>query len=320
MVKKRTYSFFPQHFRFRRNVRLSTFDRRVQALDSRPMNEDYELLDSGDGRKLERFGEVTLVRPAGQVVWRQTLPDAVWRSVSAGFDRKKGNSWHNRQNLPDEWTICVAGIRFKLSSTDFGHLGIFPEQRVMWEWIRETVQKRKEQTGEVNVLNLFAYSGGSTLAAAQGGAAVCHLDASKGMVEWARENAVLNALEEAPIRWIVDDAIAFLRREIKRGKHYDGIILDPPSFGRGKKGEVFKIQTHLPILLDLCRDLLSDRPEFLLLSCHTPEYSPVILQNLLMQWLQKLDGSADCGEMLLTGKDGVIPLPSGAFARWTATG
>ncbi|MGE4489041.1 MAG: class I SAM-dependent methyltransferase [Kiritimatiellales bacterium] len=282
------------------------------------MNDDYELIDSGDGRKLERFGDVTLVRPAGQVAWHQTLPETDWQNVSAGFDRKGGNHWHNRHNLPDEWTVQVAGITFKLSSTDFGHLGIFPEQRVMWNWIRETVRKRKAQSESVSVLNLFAYSGGSTLAAAQGGAEVCHLDASKGMVDWARENAALNRLQDAPIRWIVDDAIGFLRRELKRERRYDGIILDPPSFGRGKKGEVFKIQEHLPVLLDLCRDLLSDDPSFLLLSCHTPEYSPMILQNLLTQWLREQNGTVDSGEMLLTGAPGVMPLPSGAFARWTA--
>lgn len=282
------------------------------------MNDDYELIDSGDGRKLERFGDVKLVRPAGQVAWKQTLDEEIWRDISAGFDRKEGNRWHNRHNLPDQWNINVAGITFKLSSTDFGHLGIFPEQRPMWKWIRETVQKRKAQTGSASVLNLFAYSGGSTLAAAQGGAEVCHLDASKGMVEWARENAALNGLGNAPIRWIVDDAIGFLRREVKRGRRYDGIILDPPSFGRGKKGEVFKIQEALPELLTLCRDLLSDNPAFMLLSCHTPEYSPMILQNLLAQWLKDLGGTTDCGEMLLTGKPGVIPLPSGSFARWIA--
>jgi len=283
------------------------------------MNNDYELIDSGGGRKMERFGEVTLVRPAGQAAWHQALPETAWQDVSAGFDRADGNRWHNRHNLPDAWTVCIEGITFKLSSTDFGHLGVFPEQHVMWKWIRETVRERKEKTGEaISVLNLFAYSGGSTLAAAQGGAEVCHLDASKGMVEWARENAALNHLQDAPIRWIVDDAIGFLKREIKRGRRYDGIILDPPSFGRGKRGEVFKIQDQLPDLLDLCRDLLSDQPAFLLLSCHTPEYSPMILKNLLTQWLKDLNGNADCGEMLLTGKPGVMPLPSGAYARWTA--
>ncbi len=282
------------------------------------MNDDYELIDSGGGRKLERFGEITLVRPAGQAVWHQTLPEDAWQKISAGFDRDGGNRWHNRHNLPDHWTIPVAGITFKLSSTDFGHLGIFPEQRLLWNWIRDAVQRRKAITGSLRVLNLFAYSGGSTLAAAQGGAEVCHLDASKGMVDWARENAALNGLQDAPIRWIVDDAIGFLRREVKRDRRYDGIILDPPSFGRGRKGEVFKIQDQLPDLLTLCRELLSDRPEFLLLSCHTPDYSPITLKNLLTQWMKELDGSVDCGEMLLTGSPGVMPLPSGSFARWQA--
>ncbi len=279
-------------------------------------SDDYSLIDSGNGRKLERFGGVTLVRPAGQAAWEETLPESAWAHVSAGFDRKQGNRWHNRHNLPDHWIVTVAGITFKLSSTDFGHLGIFPEQCVMWNWIREIVQRKKKQYDRVRVLNLFAYSGGSTFAAAQGGAEVCHLDASRGMVEWARENAALNQLQTAPIRWIVDDAIAFLGREIRRRQTYDGIILDPPSFGRGKKGEMFKIQTHLPILLRLCRKLLSDDPIFLVLSCHTPEYSPIILQNLLTQWRRDQVGRIDCGEMLLTGKSDVLPLPSGAFARW----
>jgi len=284
-----------------------------------PMNDDYELIDSGDGRKMERFGAVTLVRPAGQAVWRRTLPDEAWRNISAGFDRAGGNRWHDRHNLPDHWEVRVDGILFRLSSTDFGHLGIFPEQRVMWTWIRETVRLRRERSGRaVRVLNLFAYSGGATLAAAQGGAEVCHLDASRGMVEWARENAALNRLDTGPIRWIVDDAIGFLKRERKRSRRYDAMILDPPSFGRGKRGEVFKIQDQLPELLDLCRDLLSDDPAFVLLSCHTPEYSPLILENLLAQWLKGLDGDITHGEMLLTGKPGVMPLPSGAYARWAA--
>lgn len=282
------------------------------------MNDDYELLDSGGERKLERFGNVRLVRPAGQAVWHPTLPETEWQNISAGFDREDGNQWHNRHNLPPQWIIRVAGILFQLSSTDFGHLGIFPEQRVLWDWIRKTVQNYKQQNQTLQILNLFAYSGGSTMAAAQGGAEVCHLDASKGMVEWARENAALNQLEAAPIRWITDDAIGFLRREIKRERHYDGIILDPPSFGRGKKGELFKIQNQLPELLSLCHTLLSENPAFLLLSGHTPEYSPRVLQNLLTQELKDLGGTIDCGEMLLTGNPSVMPLPSGSFARWIA--
>lgn len=279
--------------------------------------EEVALLDSGAGRKLERFGPVTLVRPAAQAVWPPALSEAHWNEATAWFDREEGNHWHNRGDLPDCWTVEVEGIRFKLSSTDFGHLGIFPEQRVMWRWIRERVALRAAAGQTPSVLNLFAYSGGSTLAAAQGGAEVCHVDASRGMVEWARENARLNGLEEAPVRWITDDAIAFLRREIRRGRRYDAVILDPPSFGRGRKGEVFKIQEHLPVLLDLCRELLTERPDFLLLSCHTPDYSPLILRNLLSCWMARHAGVHEAGEMVLTGAPGVMPLPCGAFARWT---
>jgi 23S rRNA (cytosine1962-C5)-methyltransferase len=169
------------------------------------MRDDYELLDSGDGRKLERFGRFVLARPCSQALWRTERGEGEWRGADASFDREEGNRWHGRGNLPKEWTIETAGVKFKLGGTDFGHLGIFPEQRAQWKWIRQTVQAAASR-GSVSALNLFAYSGGSTMAAALGGAQVCHLDASKGMVEWAKENARLNGLAESPIRWIVDDA------------------------------------------------------------------------------------------------------------------
>ncbi|NCC52148.1 MAG: hypothetical protein EOM20_13150 [Spartobacteria bacterium] len=280
-------------------------------------NDDYELLDSGDERKLERFGDYVLERPAGQAVWQPQAPER-WARADAAFDRKQGNRWLNRSRLPDHWVVNIAGIHFKLSGTDFGHLGVFPEQRESWEWVRQEVATaHKTRKKPISVLNLFAYSGGTTLAAAQAGAEVCHLDASKGMVDWARENAALNKLADAPIRWIVDDVLRFLVREARRGHTYDGIVLDPPSFGRGKKGEVFKIQRHLPELLRLCYALLPERPVFLLLSCHTPEYSAGILRNLLEQLMREKGGRAVCGEMLLTGSSpAVMPLPNGSFARW----
>ena len=218
----------------------------------------YELLDSGNGAKLERFGEVVLARPCAQAVWQPQRP-ARWKTADATFDREDGNRWHGRNRLPQEWVIDVDGTRFRLSGTDFGHLGIFPEQRAQWTWIRETVAAAGRP---VRVLNLFAYSGGSTLAAARGGAEVCHLDASKGMVQWARANAALNGLENHPIRWIVDDAHKFLNREIRRGRRYDGIILDPPTYGRGGNGETYKIERDLTETLRLCRALLSDSPLF----------------------------------------------------------
>lgn len=274
----------------------------------------YELLDSGNGAKLERFGEIVLARPCAQAVW-QPQRSARWKSADATFDREDGNRWHGRNRLPQEWVIDVGGTRFRLSGTDFGHLGIFPEQRAQWTWIRETVAAAGRP---VRVLNLFAYSGGSTLAAARGGAEVCHLDASKGMVQWARANAALNGLESHPIRWIVDDAHKFLNREIRRGRRYDGIILDPPTYGRGGNGETYKIERDLTETLRLCRALLSDSPLFLLLSAHTPGHTPIVLGNVLTQALRGLGGAVTSGEMVLAGAPDVFPLPSGAYARWQA--
>ena len=274
----------------------------------------YELLDSGNGAKLERFGEVVLARPCAQAVWQPQRP-ARWKEADATFDREEGNRWHGRSRLPKEWAIDVDGTRFRLSGTDFGHLGIFPEQRAQWAWIRETVAAAHRP---LRVLNLFAYSGGSTLAAARAGAEVCHLDASKGMVQWARANAALNGLENHPIRWIVDDAHKFLNREVRRGRRYDGIILDPPTYGRGGNGETYKIERDLTETLRLCRALLSDAPRFLLLSAHTPGHTPVVLSNVLTQALRGLGGAVSAGEMLLTGAPDVFPLPSGAYARWQA--
>ena len=274
----------------------------------------YELLDSGNGAKLERFGEVVLARPCAQAVWQPQRP-ARWKSADATFDREDGNRWHGRNRLPQEWVIDVDGTRFRLSGTDFGHLGIFPEQRAQWTWIRETVAAAGRP---VRMLNLFAYSGGSTLAAARGGAEVCHLDASKGMVQWARANAALNGLESHPIRWIVDDAHKFLNREIRRGRRYDGIILDPPTYGRGGNGETYKIERDLTETLRLCRALLSDSPLFLLLSAHTPGHTPIVLGNVLTQALRGLGGAVTSGEMVLSGAPDVFLLPSGAYARWQA--
>ncbi len=278
------------------------------------MKDEYELLDSGDGKKLERFGEVVLERPCAQAVW--VPQDAgLWAAATARFDRVGGLNWQGRGNLSKSWNVEVGGVVMKLSATDFGHLGVFPETRALWEWIRSTLKAEKEKRQrELKFLNLFAYSGGATLAAAQAGAQCCHLDASKGMVEWARENAQLNKLQDAPIRWIVDDVIKFLRREVKRGNRYDAVLLDPPSFGRGKKGELYKIEESLMTTLNLVHDVLSDDPSFVLLTSHTPGFSPIVLSNLLRQY--QTTGTYECGEMLLTGKPGVNNLPNGNWARW----
>ena len=275
-----------------------------------------------------------LPRPCSQAMWRPAKSAAEWERADASFDREDGNRWHGRSNLPKEWQIETAGIKFKLGGTDFGHLGIFPEQRAQWRWIREVVGSSRSRTKEVknsavglglptptkiSVLNLFAYSGGSTMAAALGGAEVCHLDASKGMVEWARENARLNGLADHPIRWIVDDAHKFMKREIRRGHKYDAIILDPPTFGRGAGGEMYKIERDLKDTLGLVKDLLSESPSFVLFSSHTPGLSQIVAENILGQLFPT--AKLESGEMLLEPSSliphpsSLFPCPSGIYCR-----
>jgi len=273
----------------------------------------YTLCDSGQGRKLERFGPYLIIRPCAQAVWQNKLSQEEWDRADAIFTREGDKKWL-KKTTADYWTIQTAGITFKISPTDFGHLGIFPEQRDFWEWIPRIIQQARRK--EVNVLNLFAYSGGATLAAAKAGAKVCHLDASKGMAAWARENAALNGLEKAPIRWIVEDVNKFLLRELRRGTRYDAVILDPPTFGRGAQGEVFKIEEDLLPILKNCRQLLSSNPLFVLFSCHTPGFSPLVMQHLLSQTMEGCGGEVDAGEMILKGGPNVLPLPSGTYARW----
>ncbi|OGV69362.1 MAG: hypothetical protein A2283_20130 [Lentisphaerae bacterium RIFOXYA12_FULL_48_11] len=281
------------------------------------LNNDYELIDSGNERKLERFGSIVFSRPSATAVWAPTLPSSSWEQANASFDRDGGNSWSFRKTLPDSWNISVEGITFKLSITNFGHLGIFPEQASSWKWIQHIIQNAAQRRNKrISVLNLFAYSGGSTLAAAKAGAEVCHLDASKGMVARARENAQINGLEKAPIRWIVEDVNKFLDREDRRNNKYDAIILDPPSFGRGKSGEVYKIEKDILVTLGKCIKLLSDNPLFLLLSCHTPAFTPGVMNNLMKQAFNKHIGIIESGEMFLRGNKNVLPIPSGTFASW----
>ncbi len=275
--------------------------------------EKYSLVDSGNQQKLERFGKYTIARPCAQALWRPRLGRAEWDLADAQFSRDGGNAWHFRTKLPESWTVEMEGLDFKVSLTDFGHLGLFPEHRLFWSGMRQAISKRQSPP---HVLNLFAYSGGATLAAASAGARVCHVDASKGMVAWARENARLNQLANAPIRWIVDDAAKFLMREIKRGVRYDGIVLDPPSFGRGNKGEVFKIERDIHELLELCRQLLSADPLFLIFTTHTPGMTPLVMEHLLRQKTQGMGGEIETGEMTLHSTT-AIALPCGSYARWS---
>jgi 23S rRNA (cytosine1962-C5)-methyltransferase len=272
---------------------------------------EYALVDSGDQKKLERFGDFLLIRPCAAALWKPLFPNQ-WKAAHAEFTREKGNEWIHAKPLPNSWTTKLSGIDFKIAPTDFGHLGVFPEHALLWKWMQEAIAKEKR---ELSVLNLFAYSGGATLAAAKAGAKVCHLDASKGMVSWARENAALNQMQNAPIRWIVDDVVKFLHREIKRNVRYDGIILDPPSFGRGNNGEVFKFERDLNSLLDLCRSVLSEKPAFVILSTHTPGMSPLVMDQLMQQMMEGTVGKIESGEMILESKNSRT-VPCGSYARW----
>jgi len=270
-------------------------------------SDDYQLLDSGDGEKLERFAEVVLRRKVPGVLWSRSLPASAWDEYHAlhiGSGENEGR-WECRQPLPDHWWVHHAGLVLLLRPNPFGHLGLFPEQADNWQWLRTYLRP------ESRVLNLFAYTGGSTLAAAVAGARVTHVDAVRGVVNWAAENAKAAGL--TTVRWIVDDAAAFAARELRRGNRYDAIILDPPTFGRGPKGQLWKIEDHLPALLRTCRQLLSDAPALFLLSAHTPGLSPLGLENLLREHLSGSPGEIDSGEMVVPGPR---PLPSGVFARW----
>lgn len=277
--------------------------------------EGYRLLDSGKGCRLEHVGPYLFVRPAPQAVWSQLLPEERWNAADAVYVRSStgGGDWDFQRRLPEKWDIEYGGFRFFIKPTGFGHLGIFPEQGENWKWVAGKIEASKRP---LNVLNMFAYTGGITLAAAQAGGSVCHVDASKGAVDWARGNAALSGLSDRPIRWIVDDVVKFVQKEVRRGKTYDAIVLDPPSFGRGSKGEVWKVEEGLPGLLTDCRGILSDNPIFILLSCHSPGFTPLVLQNLLSEMMKDRPGVLSSGEMVITCAAGRF-LPSGAFARWS---
>jgi len=284
-----------------------------------PLSDEYELLDSGEGRKLERFGRYRIVRPCAQAIWPPRKDPALWEDADACFERRPGRGWQTRTRIPDSWRIVIDGMRCRIARTDFGHLGIFPEQRGLWRWVARAITHANEAgRPQVSVLNLFAYSGGATLAAARCGARVCHLDASKGMVSWARENADLNNLTDAPVRWIVDDVNKFLDREIRRDRRYDAIILDPPTYGHGRNEEVYKLEDELVATVRKCWALLSDSPLFILLTSHTPTCTPTALANILGATTPVQSASScESGEMLLEGKADVLPVPSGTYCRWT---
>lgn len=279
---------------------------------------DYQVLDTSDGEKLEMWGDYKLIRPDPQVIW-QTPRGKEWRNPSAYYhrSRKGGGEWEFF-DLPKEWTIHYRDLSFRLKPFNFKHTGLFPEQAVNWDWFSRLIRDRVQGGREVRLLNLFAYTGGATVAAAKAGAKVTHVDASKGMVTWARENAALCGLSNAPIRWLVDDCSKFVEKEIRRGNTYDAVIMDPPSYGRGPKGEIWKMEESIyPFLLKV-EKLLSAQPLFVLLNSYTTGLQPAVLSYLLHSVLDKRHkGSISSNEIGLPVSLSGLILPCGAAGRWT---
>lgn len=285
---------------------------------------DYEVIDCSDGEKLERWGQYNLLRPDPQVLWSTPKENKNWHKLNAHYHRsqKGGGEWEFF-DLPQEWKIHYdlkigKQLTFHLKPFSFKHTGLFPEQATNWDWFSEIIYNKKKQNPEreVKVLNLFAYTGGATIAAAAAGAKVTHVDASKGMVTWAKENAVSSGLGDAPIRWLVDDCKKFVEREIRRGNHYDGIIMDPPSYGRGPKGEIWKIEESIYELICLASQLLTEEPLFFLVNSYTTGLQPAVLTYMISTALKKYPGSVESHEVGLPVSHNGLVLPCGASGRF----
>lgn len=277
---------------------------------------DYEVLDTSDGEKLERWGRYFLVRPDPQVIWSTPRKNPHWKHYDARYARSSsgGGQW-SQHSLPEHWSIRYRDLTFHVKPMNFKHTGIFPEQAVNWDFIDRKIRSAGRP---VSVLNLFAYTGGATLAAAKAGASVCHVDAAKGMVAWAKENAAASDLSEAPIRWIVDDCAKFVEREIKRGRRYDAVIMDPPSYGRGPSGEIWKLEKDLFPFLKLVGGVLSDDPLFFLINSYTTGLAPSVLTCLLDSIVTpRFGGHSEADELGLPVTDSGLVLPCGATGRWT---
>ncbi len=278
---------------------------------------DYKIIDCSNGEKLEKWADKILVRPDPQIAWRTDNPAKEWNMADARYNRSKtgGGSWQCYKKLPDSWTVSYKNLTFGIKPMGFKHTGLFPEQATNWDWFSKLI--KDEGNKEINVLNLFAYTGGATVAAAAAGAKVCHVDASKGMVSWAKENAALSGLSEHPIRYIVDDVKKFVQREIRRGHKYDGIIMDPPSYGRGPGGEVFKIENEIFDLIELCTQLLPENPLFFLVNSYTTGLSGSVMKNIINLTIGKsFGGIITSDEIGLPIKNSSLVLPCGYSTRW----
>lgn len=277
---------------------------------------DYEILDMADGRKLERWGSYVLDRPDPQIIWKDKTHVKLWQKADAKYFRsnKGGGHWENITNVPEAWQIKYKDLTFNVKQMGFKHTGVFPEQAVNWDYM---IDKIKNSNRKIKVLNLFAYTGGATLACAYAGADVVHVDSSKGMVSWAKENIASSNLTDRYVRFIVDDCIKFVQREIRRGNKYDAIVMDPPSYGRGANGEVWDIEESLYKLVKLCCEVLSDNPLFFLINSYTTGMSSKVLENLLSLTVDKTHkGKVSSGEVGLPMKDGTLILPCGIYGLW----
>lgn len=275
---------------------------------------DYECIDSGNGEKLERFGTYTVIRPDPRILWSPSLPEERWDETDASFVQSDSltGRWVIQNQAPDPWRIGYKNLTFQLQSTNFKHVGIFPEQAVNWNWITDTVNKKP-----LRILNLFAYTGGATVASANAGALVTHVDSVKSVLAWAKKNASLSHVAPTLVRWICDDAYKFVLREGRRNSTYDAIIMDPPRFGRGSQGEVWKLHEDLPKLLHACRAILSPNLQFFLVNSYTADISSIVLGHLMHDMFNDRKGSIDCGELAIQESSGKRLVPHGIYARWS---
>ena len=277
---------------------------------------DYKLIDMADGQKLESWGEILLSRPDPQIVWKDKSFPSKWKNVNAIYNRSKtgGGSWEYKTKLPDNWKIKYKDLTFNIKPMGFKHTGLFPEQAVNWDWM---IDKIKNSSREIKVLNLFAYTGGATCACLYAGASVCHVDSSKGMVSWAKENVESSRLNVRKVRYIVDDVNKFVAREIRRENKYDAIIMDPPSYGRGTNGEVWQFENNIYDLINLCKNVLSEKPLFFLINSYTTGISSMVLQNILnLTITKKYGGKVESGEIGLPMENSKLILPCGIYSRW----
>lgn len=277
---------------------------------------DYKILDMADGQKLERWGDVILARPDPQIIWKEKTYSEKWKNINATYHRSKtgGGVWEYKKKMPNQWQIKYKELTFNIKPMGFKHTGLFPEQAANWDWMMDKIKKANR---DIKVLNLFAYTGGATVACAAAGASVCHVDSSKGMVTWAKENIASSGLAERPVRYIVDDVVKFVNREIRRGNKYDAIIMDPPSYGRGANGEVWQFEDNIYDLVDLCTKVLSDKPLFFLINSYTTGISSKVLENILnLTVSKKYKGKVSSGEVGLPMENSNLVLPCGIFGRW----